>query len=195
MQLMHTFISQLFSCSIIDWIALLTGIAQVVLARYNKSSNFYFGIISVVCYAYSFYNGGLYAEAALNIYYLLISIYGLLLWRNNNNAPIVAIHYATKHEWLITAIILVASFASAMFLLKQYTDSTTPLADALVSAWAFAGSYLMARRAIQYWLIINVSNAIAIPLQWHKQLYLAAIYSALMFIIAIFGYSSWRAKQ
>jgi len=62
----------------------------------------------------------------------------------------------------------------------------------LVSAFAWAGMWLMARRKIENWILLNISNFIAIPLLIHKNLYLYAVLTAFLFIVAVSGYLEWR---
>jgi len=52
--------------------------------------------------------------------------------------------------------------------------------------------WLMARRKIENWVLLNISNIIAIPLLIHKGLYLYAVLTAFLFIVAISGYLEWR---
>jgi nicotinamide mononucleotide transporter len=59
---------QLKATTIIEWLAFLFGVAQVILALKNKAINFYAGILSVCLYIYVFYTYGLYAESILNLY-------------------------------------------------------------------------------------------------------------------------------
>jgi len=64
--------------------------------------------------------------------------------------------------------------------------------DAWVSATAWAGMWLLAKRKIENWILLNVSNAFAIPLLLYKQLPLFAALTLFLFIVAIFGYYQWR---
>ena len=76
--------------------------------------------------------------------------------------------------------------------LVNFTDSTVPLADSWVSATALAGMWLLAKRKIENWILLNISNAFAIPLLLYKQLPLYAALTLFLFIIAILGYIDWN---
>jgi nicotinamide mononucleotide transporter len=89
-------------------------------------------------------------------------------------------------------LIVVVGFVLLSFLLKQYTPSTVPYWDAWVSATAWAGMWLLAKRKIENWILLNVSNAFAIPLLLHKQLPLYAGLTLFLFIVAVFGYIKWN---
>jgi len=78
------------------------------------------------------------------------------------------------------------------WVLKQFTQSTVPVADAFVSASAWAGTWLMIHRRLENWIILNISNLFAIPLQWYKGMELTALLTVIYFIIALRGYWQWR---
>ena len=67
-----------------------------------------------------------------------------------------------------------------------------PIWDSIVSAFAWAGMWLMAKRKLENWVLLNISNIISIPLMIHKDLYLYAILSIILFCVAISGYLNWR---
>jgi nicotinamide mononucleotide transporter len=135
---------------------------------------------------------GLYAESALNIYYLIMSAYGWILWIKRNDGPPLSITHANKKEWYVTAAIVIVGGLITYIILRKYTPSTVPLWDAWVSATAWAGMWLLAKRKIENWLLLNLSNIFAIPLLIYKQLPLTACLTLFLFIVAIFGYFRWK---
>nr|WP_315821276.1 nicotinamide mononucleotide transporter family protein [Paraflavitalea speifideiaquila] len=108
------------------------------------------------------------------------------------NEPPVKITRSSRQEWITVALIVVLGFVLLSFLLKQYTPSTVPYWDAWVSATAWAGMWLLAKRKLENWLLLNLSNAFAIPLLLHKQLPLYAGLTLFLFIVAIQGYIRWN---
>lgn len=184
--------TQIANNTILDWLAFLFGVAQVVLALKNKRINFVAGIISVALYVYIFYKAGLFAESFLNFYYLIVSIWGLIAWQQNTRTNTIS--QCTKNDYIIAFVIFASASILQFVILKNYTTSTVPLADSLVSSMAWAGTWLLAKRKVQNWVLLNISNAFAIPLFIYKQLYLVAILYVVFFIIAIFGYKQWQKE-
>jgi len=76
--------------------------------------------------------------------------------------------------------------------LRNHTDSDVPLFDAFVSSTAWAGMWLLAKRKIENWIFLNISNVVAIPLLFHKKLPLMACLTTFLFIVAIFGFLDWK---
>src|SRR5690606_39204288 len=151
------------------------------------------GIISTSLYIYIMSSVGLYAESALNGYYLIMSIYGWIRWGiNKEGKNAAAISYCDTKDWAITFAIVILGFAILCVVLSNYTDSDVPTADALVSAFAWAGMWLLARHKIENWILLNISNAIAIPLLVYKGIPLTALLTVVLFIVAVLGYLRWR---
>ena len=191
---LNLFIEQIKDTSILQWIAVSFGVTEVLLAKKNNVLLYPAGIISSALSIFLLVEALLYAEAALNTYYVIMSIYGWLHWVKRKNAPPVKIAYASGQDWLITAIISFGGWGVLYFILKIFTDSDVPLLDSWISSTAWAGMWLLARRKIENWILLNVSNLFAIPLLFYKSLPLFALLTAFLFIVACFGYFEWKEK-
>ncbi len=188
----HLLLQQLKETSWIEWLAVAFGVAEVLLARVNKMGLYPAGIAGTLLSIYLFVGSGLYAEAFLNLYYVIMSIYGWWYWAKKKGEPPVHITYANKKEWLTVAAIVAGSFMVLYVILKNFTPSTVPFWDALVSAAAWAGMWLLAKRKIENWILLNISNVVAIPLLFYKHLLLYAALTIFLFIVAVQGYFEWR---
>ena len=175
-----------------EWLGVFFSVFQVLLARKNNSNNYLFGIAGISLTLYVMIQSKLYAEFTLNLYYLIMSIYGWLYWKFGKKKSETVISETTNLEKIITAGIVLGTFSLFWVFLTNFTDSDVPILDSLVSAFAWAGMWLMARRKIENWILLNISNIIAIPLLIHKGLYLYAVLTTFLFIVAIFGYLEWR---
>ncbi len=175
-----------------EWIAVIAGIIQVLLARVNNVWLYPAGIVSTTIYIYLMTNAGLYAESFLNLYYLVMSIYGWMHWLRKQNGPALPITHTNNREWLISGAIVFIGWLVMWQVLDSYTDSNVPLWDAWVSATAWAGMWLLAKRKVENWLLLDLSNLFAIPLFIYKGLLLTSFLTLILFIVAIFGYIEWR---
>jgi nicotinamide mononucleotide transporter len=176
----------------IQWIAVSFGVTEVLLAKANKIWLYPAGIVGTLLSAWILFHAGLYAECLLNGYYVVMSTYGWWYWVKKKNKPPVKISYSTRNDWYIVISIVVAGFFILYYLLKTFTPSNVPIWDAWVSATAWAGMWLLAKRKIENWILLNISNLFAIPLLVYKQLPLYAALVLFLFIVAIFGYFEWR---
>ena len=182
---------QLSHTDAIQWAVLILGVAEVLLARANNIWLYPAGIAATVLAVFSLYTAQLYAESLLHFYYIVMSLYGWWFWMNKKNAPPVKITYATSKEWIIILCIVFGGWGALTTILITFTDSTVPVWDAWITSTAWAGMWLLARRKIENWILLNLSNAFAIPLLFHKELPLFALLTIFLFIIACKGYVDW----
>ncbi|TZF98455.1 nicotinamide mononucleotide transporter (plasmid) [Chryseobacterium panacisoli] len=175
-----------------EWFGVLFSVIQVLLARKNNVNNYLFGVAGILLTLYVMLTSKLYAEFTLNLYYLIMSIYGWLYWKFGKQKSEMQISVtSTSEKWIAGGIVL-GTFSLFWFFLTRFTDSDVPVWDSLVSAFAWAGMWLMARRKIENWVVLNISNIISIPLLLHKELYLYAVLTSFLFLVAISGYMEWQ---
>jgi nicotinamide mononucleotide transporter len=175
----------------IQWIVLIFGVTEVLLARANNILLYPSGIIATTFSVYSLFYAQLYAECLLNFYYIIMSIYGWWYWVKKKNEPPVKISITSKQEWITVAAIVFGGWFILYFVLSRFTPSNVPAWDAWVSSTAWAGMWLLARRKIENWILLNISNAFAIPLLFQKELPLFGVLTTFLFIVACKGYIDW----
>lgn len=138
------------------------------------------------------YRAKLYADILLNLYYLVMSIYGWFYWKFGKQKDEAPISYSDKTEILKAAGIVIVCFTLMIYWLKYHTNSDVPYWDASVSAFAWAGMWLMAKRKMENWIFLNISNIISIPLLFYKELYIYAGLTIFLFMVGTSGYFKWQ---
>jgi nicotinamide mononucleotide transporter len=186
--------AQWHNTGVLEIIAVMFAVMEVLFAYKNNVLLYPCGIISTLIYTWLFARPepGLYADASLNAYYLIVSIYGWYLWRKRTqkeeSLPVTS---CTATERQTTFDIFVLAFILIYIVLRLWTPSTVPLWDALVAGAAWAGMWLLAKRKLENWVVLNISNAIAIPLYFYKKMPLTALLTLFLFVVAVLGYFKW----
>ncbi|ODT34926.1 MAG: hypothetical protein BGN92_01470 [Sphingobacteriales bacterium 41-5] len=191
-QWFNVLVEEIKNTSVLEYLGVGFGVAQVLLAKANKVWLYPTGIISVLISIYIFFGAKLYAEAALNLYYFIMSVYGWWLWAYKRGTIPLQITKTGKKDWRVTIAIVIIGFFLLWAILSHFTDSDVPVFDAWVSATAWAGMWLLAKRKLENWVLLNISNAVAIPLLLHKNLPLYTLLTIFLFIFAIQGYLNWE---
>lgn len=187
------FLEQVRETTVWEWAAVLLGVAEVLLAKVNNIWLYPTGIAGTFIGIYILLVAGLYAESALNVYYLVMSVYGWYYWLKKRGEEPVKITWTTRSEWTITLLIVFVGWGILYVILKNFTTSNVPVWDAWVSSTAWAGMWLLAKRKLENWILLNISNLFAIPLLWYKHLIMFSALTLFLFIVAIFGYFDWLA--
>jgi nicotinamide mononucleotide transporter len=180
-----------------EWLSTVCQVASVWYARQNNIKVYPTGIIGVILAAWVYFfvsNPPLYADGTLNIYYLIMSIYGWYMWtrKDDNHQHVFDVSWCSGRERLMGLIIFGLGWLGLYFTLSTWTDSDVPLLDALVSASAVTAMYWMAKRKIENWLAWIVSNTIAIPLNFYKGFMVFTIMYILFLGLAWMGYIKWK---
>lgn len=185
--------------STLEWISTVTQILSVWYALKNNILVFPTGIIGVTLAAYIYFfkiSPPLYAEGLLHIYYLAMSIFGWYAWllKKSDQTLTFPISWCSAKEGLFGLILAFTSWIILFSWLKFNTDSNTPVADALVTSFSILGMWWMAKRKIENWLAYLVSNAVAIPLNYYKDLSLFSLMYIIFFIMACRGFILWKKE-
>lgn len=150
-----------------------------------------------------YFRKGLYADFAINIYYVAIAVYGYLNWtlrsrRQPSAQPESAEESASLAVSRIPVRIAAGCGAVALllwggiYLILQYlTDSTVPVADAFTTALSIVALWMMARKYAEQWLVWLVVDAVCVGLYIYKGIYFYAALYAIYTVIAWLGYRKW----
>lgn len=180
----------------LEWISTISQVVSVWYARKNNVLVYPAGIIGVVIAAYLYFGSALYADASLNIYYFVMSVYGWVNWLKKKDAAhyTYPISWCTKSQLVLGAGFFVFSWGLVYFILSKFTDSSTPILDSLVSSSAVTAMWWMAKRKVENWLAWIFSNIVAIPLNFYKHFYLFTLMYVLFLGLAWWGYWEWKKQ-
>lgn len=154
-------------------------------------------VIMPAIYLYVYYNAGIYANFWINIYYLLIAIYGIWQWKYGGKATATgkdtkAITHLSLKGWLSALAVYAAAQTAILWGLTAYTDSTTAVLDSLTTALSIMGMWLLARKNIEHWWVWCVADIAGCALYIQGGLYPTAVLYALYAVVAVFGYLNWK---
>ncbi len=155
------------------------------------------GIVMPAIYVFVYFDARLYADAAINVYYLLAAFYGIAVWllgRRDTEGDVreeLPIRSMPSHLWLRLGLIAaVLTFGIAWLL--GFTDSDVRWLDALTTALSIVAMWMLAQKFVEQWLVWILVDAICVFLYLYKSLHPTAALYALYCFIAVFGYLKWR---
>ncbi len=173
------------------------------------------GIIMPAIYIFVFFDAGLYADFAINVYYLLAAVYGWVMWKKSKYVQITtdggkyeemreredmqpfkslfsaySVYRKLIFKLLITFILL---FVAIAWILILFTDSDVPWFNAFNTSLSVIGMWMLAKKYIEQWWIWIVADVACAALYAYKDLHFTAVLYAFYAIIAIFGYRKWKA--
>ena len=178
-----------------EWVSTVTQVASVWYARKNNVLVYPTGIIGVLLAAWLYFFNSVYADAALNVFYFIMSLYGWYNWvqKKDGSHYTYPISWCSKKELLVGILLFLVAWGVIYFALLR-TNSNTPILDSLVSGSAAVAMWWMAKRKIENWLGWIFSNIVAIPLNFYKEFYLFTLMYVLFLVLALWGFFTWKKQ-
>lgn len=137
----------------------------------------------------------LYAEAALNVFYAAMAVYGWYQWRYGgrhqgaDELPI-SVWPLRAHAWAIGGSLLLAAVVG--FALSRYTAAAFPYLDAFVTVASVVTTYMVAKKILENWLYWFVIDSLSVYLYWQRELYLYVGLFGLYLVLVVIGLARWR---
>ena len=182
------------------------GIIYLIL-EYRASTWLWVASIAMpAIYIEVFYRAGLYADLAINIYYILASIYGLGCWlltrrkarisdeadrSDKSEKSDTGITRTPARMWVPLAAVGVVIFLILGVALSRFTDSTVPWADAFTTALSIVAMWMLARKYVEQWIVWIVADVACSALYVYKDLYFTSALYLAYAVIAVLGYRKW----
>ena len=175
-----------------EFLAVVSAIVYLLLAVRQDIRCWLAAILSSFLYFFIMFSAGLYMEAGLQIFYILMAVYGWSQWREESIANIkfsVKTWKPINHLFVISLIFLLA-YASGL-ILEKFTNAVFPFIDALTTWGAIVATYMVAKKLLENWIYWFVIDSISIFLFMSRGLVLTSILFFIYLIIIYFGYKSW----
>lgn len=185
-----------------EFVAVVLGIASVWYARKESTLVYPTGIVSVLIYVYICFNARLYADAGINFFYFITSVYGWYNWTRKINVDDV-LHISTNSRlqqaaaiaftfifyWLIIGLIWLFNRDDT-----AYMQSWVPWIDSFTTAIFLVAMVLMARKKIENWVYWIAGNIVSIPMYYMKGLVFTSFQYMVFLILAILAFIEWRKR-
>jgi nicotinamide mononucleotide transporter len=175
-----------------EWLGVITGFACIYLAAKEKVLSWPVSVISVLAYAWVFYDATMYGDMVLQFYFLFTAFYGWFYWNKTTEAHSKPVISMQRGQWTIAILTIILLSALLGLFLDHFTNSDVPYADGFCTAVSFVAQFLLTRKVLQNWILWILVDICYIPLYIYKNLNLSAVFYAFLVIIAFRGYIDWK---
>ncbi|PBC67473.1 nicotinamide mononucleotide transporter [Streptomyces sp. TLI_235] len=171
-----------------------TGAVCVWLCVGANAWNFPVGIANNLFFFALFWSARLYADAALQIVFLLLAAHGWYRWlRGGERRTGRAMGHASPTTLLVLAALLVPATWGLTLLLTRANDSA-PFWDALTTALSLAAQWLLNAKQLENWYLWIAADLVNIPLYAAKGLVLTAVVYVLFLAMCGIGLRGWHRE-
>jgi nicotinamide mononucleotide transporter len=174
-----------------DALGFVTGLLCVWLTAKANICNFPMGILNSLILGVVFLEQRLFADSALQLVFILLSIQGWFQWSARKQDQQIQFRSTSlKEQMVLTGVALVLTLLIWMALV-QLRGSAPPL-DALITALSLCAQWQLNRRQVSSWIWWIAVDLISVPLYWSRGLYLIAGLNVIFLAICVHGLQNWR---
>ena len=155
------------------------------------------GILTSLFYIYIFYTAKFYADMGLQVYYVVMSIYGWYFWlkgKKQDEEVLPVVRLKANLAWKLV-VITVLIFVLIAYVLVHFTDSPLPYWDAFTTSLSIVATWMLARKILEQWWLWIIVNFVSLGLYVYKGLYptvvLFTFYTALSYV----GLRQWKVSM
>ena len=178
----------------IELLGTILGILYIFFSIKQNILTWPTGLLASALYVIVFFNSKLYADMGLQVYYVIISIYGWYFWlqgKKNKGSNHVPIQRVSKQLWIKLSVICILIYF-VILLLLNFTDSDIAHLDSLTTAFSIVATWMLARKYLEHWLIWIFVDLFSSGMYVYKNLWPTVILFLVYTVMAYVGYKEWK---
>ena len=178
----------------IEIFAAVTGVLYVILEILQKNAMWWVGILTGAACAFEFATEHVWASMGLNIYYVGMSVVGLIQWKKASEQVGKGEIHLCKLPKKVGVWSVVLFFVGNLVLnrLLEATGDAHPYLDGSATALSVVATWWLAQSYLEQWLLWIMADVLTTTLcivtgqYWMAVMYLAYAASA------VYGYFHWK---
>jgi len=190
-----------YPVSFVELIGTFFGLISVYYATRANILTWATGILNEVFLFILFYQVQLYADMFLQVYFLIITLYGWYNW-NKKSIENKIINLNIRIKLLILAIIIICSLISGIIFTKIHLYLPTffkiqaayPFVDSFVMVSSVIATVLLAKKKIENWYLWITVNVICVILYYKKGIYFLSLEYFIFLGLACYGFCNWKKQ-
>ena len=179
--------------SVYQWLGLFFGILYIVFAAFSYNQCWIYAFVSTICIAVEdFIHLKLYFDGALQLFYALMAICGLIIWVKGSGEKremrITKLSLKTNIGYIAVSVLIAMP---AAYLLGENSDAAFPYLDGLTSALSVVATFLMIYKVLdswRYWIVVNI---IILCLYYVRGAPLISVLYLIYTVFAFLGFIKW----
>jgi nicotinamide mononucleotide transporter len=152
-------------------------------------------LVSTSIYIFLFFDVNLYMESGLQIFYIVMALYGWFLWRKHDDTSAdLNITSWSKYQHLAALSLIAILVVISGLLLEKNTDAAYPWLDSFTTWAAVITTWMVTRKILENWLYWVVIDSVSIFLFIQRDLYLTALLFIFYVLLCFKGYKQWHSQ-
>ncbi len=182
----------------IELLGAILGILYIFFSIRQSILTWPIGLLTSILYTVVFFQSKFYADMGLQVYYVIISIYGWYFWikgtngKNNKNEASLPVRKLSNSLLIKLIFASIIIYIILVIILLNFTDSDVPYMDSLTTALSIVATWMLAKKYIEQWLVWVFVDALSSGLYIYKSLWPTVVLFIIYTIMAALGYMEWK---
>ena len=187
---------ELLATSPLELTAVILALAYLLLAVRRSQWCWPSAFISTGIYLVLMVRAHLYMQTVLQLFYLVMAVYGYVQWRQNRDVAgeLAVRRWRWREHAAAAAIVLTLSVLNGQ-ILSLRPDAHAPYLDSFVTWGSVVTTWMVARRVLENWLYWVIVDALAAYLYFDQGLRATSLLFLAYIGIVIHGYFVWRRTE
>jgi len=152
---------------------------------------------STLIYSILFFDASLLMDSALNIFYLVMAIYGWYSWKYGNlkseNVDLKITSYGLNKNIKIVVVLTIVSLFLG-YIMENYTHADFAYLDTFTTVFAVFSTYMLTKKVLENWIYWIVIDATSIYIYIQKGFNITAVLFALYTLLALVAFIKWKVE-
>jgi nicotinamide mononucleotide transporter len=181
-----------------ETVAVILGLAYLVLAIRQNPWCWPAGIVSSTLYIVLMARATLYMESALQVFYVLMGLYGWWQWvgpgqrADGDGGPGLPVTRWSLRRQAPLMVLTAALTLGTGLALRQWTDAAAPFLDSFVTWGALVATWMTARKILETWHWWLVVDSLSLALYVSRELYQTAALFGVYLVLVVVAFCTWR---
>lgn len=179
----------------LETLGTITAVLYLCLIAHRRRIAWVFYIISSLAFIPVFYSTQLYADAALQIFFVCIGLCAWRSWSTTQGRDVEVLSWPTPRLTGIALGITVASCALGYALLSWTNAGWFAYPDAFILVASVVATFLTVWRVVEnwwFWLAVNVTTLVVYTL---KSIWITSGLALLYTMLTVYGLYQWRRAR
>lgn len=175
-------------------VAVVLAFGYLLLAVRQNAWCWVCAILSSAIFLVLFAQGGLVMQSVLQVFYIVMGVYGWWSWRRGGDAhaTLAVTRWSVQRHALGIGALLALTLVNG-WLVARSQGGLVPYVDAFVAWVSMLATWMVARKVLENWLYWIVVDTVAAALYWSQGFQATAVLFVVYVLIAVRGYFAWRA--
>jgi nicotinamide mononucleotide transporter len=175
--------------------ATLVTLACVILGVKRSLWQFPVGIVGTALFFVVVLQGQLYANAALQVFFVFVQVYGWWYWLRGAKGRRPRIRSANPTHVAVSVILALLAAWGGSWALTELTDYDLAFTDAASLSVSVVAQYLLDRKYLETWPVWLIVNVASVYLYANAGMWLFTGLYVFFFFNAFWGWWEWRKEM